>query len=649
MPYPYFFGTRTSAVTAFFFLALQPCLSSAAEPGTTPASMSLYFDDAQMVEVATRAPKPLRQVAENVSIVTAEEIEGMHAQSLAEVLARVAGVFVSPIPPDFNGASQVVIQGSREEHVLVLIDGVRLNSAMSGDAVVSHIPLRIIERIEIIKGPASAAWGSSQGGVINILTKKAGTTLKPAATVSGAFGERQVAEYEADLAGKAGKVGYYLYGGRQDSNGLKDDRFYDSGRVYGKMAVELPRRSTLTFTGSAIDPHYRTGDFAFGSPWSPDFSEDTIDRTHFLTANYDTPLSESLHLNLGARQSERTFIDNRPILPGTLTGTPGELFWKARWQEKSKGVNAHLSWLGDWQQVSLGGEINRSEMGTTTDYGPWAQSNWGAPAQDFSRPGFEETWGVYLNDTMTFGRLAVTPGLRYDHHSISDSIVSPSLGATYRLREDTLLRAIASRGFQHPILSFITGGGIWDMPNPALKPEIVTSWQMGVENRSLPFLALKLNTFLHRIKDVWGVDGATGTWANVGNSRREGVEIEAATTPWHHLSLAANTTYALIKPDDGEDDAATAANLILRYQDQQGWRGELAGQYIWWDREHLSGQGQNQNLVWNASLGRTVYSSSLVACDLYVKVNNLFNGAQDNSVWYQSPDRWVLAGIKLAF
>ena len=175
---------------------------------------------------------------------------------------------------------------------------------------------------------------------------------------------------------------------------------------------------------------------------------------------------------------------------------------------------------------------------------------------------------------------------------------------------------------------------------------------MGIENRSLPFLSLKLNTFLHSIKDTWWVDGF-GTYWNGGVTQRQGFEVEAATTPWHNLSLVANTTYVLIKPEDnGEDVASTAANLIVRYQDQQGWRGELAGQYIWWDTRHTGGDGQygqTENMVWNASLGRTVYSSDWVSCDLYGKVYNLFNGAQDNSVWYQSPDRWVLAGMKLTF
>ncbi len=656
MEYPYFFCNRTPVAATFFLLALLPTLSSGAETDKAPAPMAMYFDDSQMVEVATRAPKPMTQVAENVAIITREEIENMHAQNLGEVLSRLPGVFVINTSPDFNGGGKVFIQGSREEHVLVLIDGVRLNSAMAGNAEVNQLPLRIIERIEVIKGPASSTWGSSQGGVINILTKKTGTSIKPTATVSGSFGERQVAEYEADLAGKVGKVGYYLYAGQQDSNGLLNDRYYDSGRVYGKVAVDLPRSSTLTLTGNASDPHYITTDVTVGSSsWPPDFREDIYDRTYFLTANYDTPITDSLHLNLGARQYERTFINNQIILPSTLLGTPEDLFYKARWHEKSKGINAHLSWQDDWQQISLGGEMNRSEMGTTTDFGPWIQS-FPMPAQDISKPGYEETWGLYFNDTMSFGKLALTPGLRFDHHSISESMVSPSLGATYKLREDTLLRAIAARGFQYPILSYVTGGGIWsNTPNPTLKPEIVTSWQMGVENRSLPYVSLKLNAFLHQIKDVWGVDWSTGTWGNIGKSQHQGFEFEAATTPWHNLSLVANTTYTLIKPDNNENEAndtTSAANLIFRYQDQQGWRGELAGQYVWWDRYHVTGlgqYGQNENLVWSASLGRTVYSSEWISCDLYAKVHNLFNGAQDNSVWYPIPDRWVLAGMKLTF
>ncbi|MFZ5774787.1 MAG: TonB-dependent receptor plug domain-containing protein [Thermodesulfobacteriota bacterium] len=640
--HPYF--PRSLAPLAVSMILAAPAAQAA--EAAKPDALAMYFDESQLVQVATRAPKPITQVAENVTIITAEEIADMRAQSLAEVLSRVAGVMVHRVGADFNGISYTFIQGSREEHVLTLIDGVRLNSAMSGDAVVSHIPLRIIERVEIIKGPASSVWGSSQGGVINIITKATGKAARPSGSVGLEIAEGHSSAYEADLAGKAGRVGYFLYAGRQDSDGIMNNRFYDSGRAYGKLAVDLPSQGLLTFTGSAVDPHFRTGDFDYMTPY---FSEDIRDRSHFVTVNYDTPLSDSLHLNLGARHSERTFNDNRSIIAASPEGDPGSLFWYANWREKSQGANALLTWKSDWQQVSLGAEINRSEMGTTTDYGPWAQVNWWAPAVDESRPGYKEVYGLFVNDTMRFGALTLTPGLRYDNHSISGSLLSPSLGATYQLRPDTLLRATAARGFQYPILSYIAGGGIWDSPVPGLKPEKVTSFQAGVENRTLSFLSLKLTGFVHHITDGWVNDANAGTWTNGGSAERKGFEAEAETASWHNLRLAANATYALVTPaEEGtETTTATLTNLILRYRDQAGWKGEVAGQYAWWDATHV--YHQSEDLTWNMSIGRTVYSSDWLSCDLYAKVSNLFDGNSYNDKFYPMPGRWLLAGLRMSF
>ncbi|OQX15323.1 MAG: hypothetical protein BWK76_13315 [Desulfobulbaceae bacterium A2] len=606
--------------------------------------LAMYFDPAQMVEVASRAPKPLMQVAENVTVITADEIEAMHAQHLGEVLRRVPGLTVAMTPPDFNGASWVYIEGSRTEHVLVLIDGVRLNSAMSGDAALSHIPLRIIERIEIIKGPASAVWGSSQGGVINIFTKEAQGGVKPAGSVAAELGEQGVAAYEAELAGAAGRVGYYLYGGRQDSNGLLHNRFYESDRLYGKLRADLATLGKLTVSGSLIDPHYRTGDFDY---MEPSFSQDTRDRSYFVTVNHDLALSPALHLNLGARQYQRSFIDNTTVLASSLAAEPGALLWQADWRERSTGANGLLSWRDDRQQLSLGAEIHRNTMDSTTDYGDWAQDNWGAPTRDRSRPGQEEVWGVFVNDTLRLGAFTLTPGLRYDEHSISGDMLSPSLGATWLARPDTLLRATVSRGFQYPILSYIAGGGIWDNPNTALKPEKVTSFQLGLENRALSFVTLKLSGFHHQISDSWWNDFETGIWFNGGDTTRKGVEAEAETAAWHHLRLAANVTQALIAPVDGPEDSLTSANLILRYREPKGWSGELAGHYAWFDETHA--YYQSQDMIWSASLGRTVYNNDWLSCDLYAKVNNLFNGNAYDDKFYPLPGRWFLAGMRLRF
>ena len=363
-------------------------------------------------------------------------------------------------------------------------------------------------------------------------------------------------------------------------------------------------------------------------------------------------LAEALHLNIGARDYERNFIDNRDILAASPEGDPGALFYMANWHEKSQGANGLLTWHDSWQQVAVGAEINRSKMDTVTDYGLWAQANWWAPAQDMSRPGFEEVWGLFVNDTLRLGRLTLTPGIRYDNHSISGSMVSPSLGVTYLLRPDTLFRATAARGFQYPVLSFIAGGGVWDNPNTELKPEKVSSLQVGVENRSLAFMSVKVDAFLHHVTDTWLYDGNVDyNWKNGGSSERKGFEAELETTPWHDLSLAANTTWTLVTPEDAQADSSssTTANLIFRYRDKVGWKGELASHYIWWPQDKIGTAGQAADLIWNLSLGRTIYSSEWLSCELYAKVYNLFDGQATNEAYYLLPGRWLLAGMRLSF
>ena len=121
--------------------------------------------------------------------------------------------------------SSVLIQGSAERHVLVMIDGVSQNSLSEGIADIGAIPVQNIERIEIVKGPASSAWGSSLGGVINIITKSPDDTRKFGGTVSASIGEQNTGDYRGEVSGKVGNLGYYLSGGGIVSDGLRTSQF----------------------------------------------------------------------------------------------------------------------------------------------------------------------------------------------------------------------------------------------------------------------------------------------------------------------------------------------------------------------------------------------------------------------------------------
>ncbi|MDH4232842.1 MAG: TonB-dependent receptor plug domain-containing protein, partial [Nitrospirota bacterium] len=157
--------------------------SLASEPNNTETltiqELLLFYDLEDLIEVTSRRPTKIKHVAENISIITAEEIRQMNAHSVNEILRIVTGMHI-----DFNeyfaGTGVNSIHTSRFFHNLILLDGVRINDVGEGYTYTTGIPVQIIDRIEIVKGPASSAWGSALGGVINIITKSGKEGSRPA-------------------------------------------------------------------------------------------------------------------------------------------------------------------------------------------------------------------------------------------------------------------------------------------------------------------------------------------------------------------------------------------------------------------------------------------------------------------------------------
>jgi vitamin B12 transporter len=615
--------------------------------------MELYFDESEMVETASRAPKPINRTAENVTVIKQADIERLNAHSLYEVLDRVAGISVAYANGrNMNGHAVVYIQGSRTEHVLVLLDGVRLNTASSGDVNFATIPVGIIERIEIIKGPASAAWGSSLGGVINILTKKAGTTAQPTGSLFASYGEARTWETNGDAAGSLGRLGYYLYAAHQETDGFVEDRWFEADRLYGKAELPLPRGLKLTATFGYNDPINKTGGFPV-----LDFDQITGDRDKFFTANLEVPFKSNLNMNVGARRLTRKFGDNRTFQGlGLYAGSAaGDLFYQQNWDEESSGAYLGLTWNPANHQIMAGAEINRGEVSKNTRYGDWAQANWGAPPFDAASTGRDETRGYYLNDTIIMGDWAVTPGIRFDQHSISKDMTSPSLGVTYRLSDDTILRGLVNKGFVHPVLSFldVADSWVWGQPaNPDLDPEEITSYQFGFETHILKPLYIKADLFRHDVEEGWWFDNDTFVWRNGADLRRQGLDLEISTEPVAGFSALFNCAYVHILPDDtNEHDSSSTANLILRYDDEMTFQAELAGHYVWYDTYYSvsGGGGEYGTVLWDLRLTRRLFAKGDVSVSGFFTARNLFNGSQYSDKNYVNPDRWLEGGLKVRF
>ncbi len=162
---------------------------SFAASGEDLQTLGMYYEANDLVVSATRNPKPLSQAAENITIITAKEIEMMGAHTLVDVFANVPGIQASDRggPGLFTDFS---IQGADFTQILVMLDGVTLNFYANPLVDISGIPLQNIERIEIVKGPGSSSWGSALGAVVNIVTKSPLEGKKIGGTLSFSGGER---------------------------------------------------------------------------------------------------------------------------------------------------------------------------------------------------------------------------------------------------------------------------------------------------------------------------------------------------------------------------------------------------------------------------------------------------------------------------
>ena len=100
------------------------------------------------------------------------------------------------------------------------MDGIPLNNLSDNVTDIGSLPVQNIERIEIVKGPASSAWGSALGGVVNIITKT-GSGNGPGGVVSASYGERNTGDFRVETSGKHERFGYYFNAGRLQNDGFR--------------------------------------------------------------------------------------------------------------------------------------------------------------------------------------------------------------------------------------------------------------------------------------------------------------------------------------------------------------------------------------------------------------------------------------------
>jgi vitamin B12 transporter len=186
--------------------------------GVALVSSFLVHAEETVVITATRTPRIVGELLNDVSVISREDIARSGQSTLADLLRSIPGVDVGN-----NGGpgktTSVFLRGANSAHTLVLVDGMRISSATLGTTALEHIPLGQIDRIEVLRGPASSLYGADAiGGVIQIFTKAPSGPAKPTLNVGvGSYGTYSAG---AGWSGEANGTRFSLQAGRYETAGF---------------------------------------------------------------------------------------------------------------------------------------------------------------------------------------------------------------------------------------------------------------------------------------------------------------------------------------------------------------------------------------------------------------------------------------------
>jgi vitamin B12 transporter len=222
-----------------------------------------------IVVTATRQPTRISETLADVTVIERDDIEKATGSTTLELLARQPGLQLSNTGGT-GKASSIYIRGAEARHTLLLVDGVPLSSATLGTPSLADIPLSQIERIEIVRGPSSAVYGSDAiGGVIQIFTRRGEGPLRGDAFIG--FGSKNTQEYAAGLSGGSEIVSGSLRISHQTTDGFNaasdpvryntanfskpnpdNDGYYQTA-VTGNFAVRPIKGHELGITAYAVE------------------------------------------------------------------------------------------------------------------------------------------------------------------------------------------------------------------------------------------------------------------------------------------------------------------------------------------------------------------------------------------------------------
>ncbi len=580
---------------------------------------------------ATRFAEPTASVLAPVNIITRKDIEQLHARSLSDVVKTLPGVEMVS-----NGGrgqqSSVIVRGATSAETLVLMDGVRINSATNGGTDFSGIPLNQVERIEFVRGARASVYGSDAiGGVINIITR--GSAGQNKHTLNGSAGSRDYQNLNGSTsfdinqqqhlkfaAGYETEDGYNVHPvegvndgdehGFLGRNAMLDyqNQLTDNVNVYGAMHWS---RNTVQSDGSSV-PYVYNGVTYGGHERDETWEENTHYQlgTKYRKERYQTELNASLINN------------DMYYYPDTITRHDADSVYKTSQYQ--------LSWLNHYQvtdpwTVGAGVDLRRDVLHSDSLSSGSAffdddknRNNVGVYALSQYR------WEQWLGELS--GR--TDDNQQYGRHNTWQAGLGWNFLPEYRLsaRYGTAFRAPTFNDLYTPYAA-----------SPDLKPETSKNSEIALEGTTREVL-WRVTAYRNDLEDMieWAPD-SSGSWypGNVGRARIKGVELEAEfATGWLTHKLSADFKNAR----DLEDDTPLSRRAKRNYKwtgmaNWDKWDASLTGQYQ--SERYDSATRLAPYALWNAAAGYHVLPQLRIGG----RIDNLFDKDYTLAKGYATAER----------
>lgn len=504
-----------------------------------PAAATLDELMSMPASIATYSPQPVSRAPAAVTVVTADDIRATGATNLVEVLQSVPGIYLRI--SQFGFRPMISMRGAATKNTLLMIDGIPQRDLVWAIGMLWRgLPTSMIERIEIVRGPASALYGSdAASGVINVVTLVAGRIDKPEAGVRlGSFdtqstwlqhgaqwngldvsftldamhtdGSRPWARARDNTAGHA-ENGY-------DNLDLRLAVGRDNWRV---MADHMQKRNVaIGFVGGGfLDPVTRAHDRQTSLAW--------------LYQNDDWRQDWELDAEIRYRE---------------LAYSSGNGFWEV----PASPANLNRMRLAERRASGEASAAYRGRAGHTLRFGigyVWqdlhdvSQMVGGMPAT-FAPEKSRRNLYLFAQDVWQAGEsLELTAGIRYDHYSEVGGALSPRLAAVWTPNQRWVGKLMVGRAFRAPsfLEMFATTGAT--LPNPALAAERSETWEAALSWRATRDLSLGANLFRYRqANPIVAVGAFPQKFGNVDPHTIRGIEMEVVWQATRTLRLAANAT-----------------------------------------------------------------------------------------------------------